>query len=114
MKNTKNYNIASEPFSTKNCFARIADKRLSRKEKRILEFIHNNKQELRTTQTVNCIVSEIECSESSVWSSIKSLRSFGLIITERGALGLSKPAKAIVKDLTCQKCSLHTLWALAH
>ena len=62
MKNTKNYNIASEPFSTKTCFARIVDKRLSRKEKRILEFIHN-KSGLRTTQTVKGIVSETACSE---------------------------------------------------
>lgn len=89
-----------EPISLQSCFVELARRKLGKKEKQILRFIHRTNNRLSVTRLVKQLVSELHCSESSVWSTLASLRSLGFIIAEKGGvLNISEPAKIVVNGL---------------
>ncbi|MEK6825417.1 MAG: HTH domain-containing protein [Nanoarchaeota archaeon] len=96
-----NKNIsANESSSLTSCFLAIASRKLNKKEKQTLALLNSIEEKKSATQTAKALAQELQCAESTVWATLRSLRSLGLVTVdqENEVLALSRSARLIVRE----------------
>ncbi len=80
----------------KEAFVKLADCKLTLKEKKVLYLLSNKSSTVRPSKLANEIKLQLNCSESTAWNIIKSLRSLGLI--KNDSLEISIEGKLIARS----------------
>ena len=96
-----NKNIsANESSSLTSCFLAIASRKLNKREKLTLALLNRAEEKKSATKTAKALALDLQCAESTVWSTLRSLRSLGLVMVdqEQDVLTLSRSAKLIVRE----------------
>ncbi|MBM3232771.1 hypothetical protein FJZ18_01230 [Candidatus Pacearchaeota archaeon] len=100
MKSTSKFSSASECSSVTSCFLAIASRKLNRREKLVLGLIASSEEKRTATKTAQSLAEQLQCAESTIWATLRSLRSLGLVVCEQEqeALTLSRTAKIFIKS----------------
>ena len=99
---SKNKTKLAAYLSFKESFIAIALIKLNKKEKQKLKILAQKETQENATQTVRNLVIVLNCAPSTVWATIRSLRSLNLISYNRpkeDSLSLSKTALFLVEKL---------------
>ena len=70
-----------------DCFRKVLDERLTKKQKFIVEFLKINRAD-NITRLAKFLSQELNCSESCIWNNLNSLKRCGLVVN-----GNNRPVK---------------------
>ncbi|NCO97336.1 MAG: hypothetical protein COY38_01220 [Candidatus Aenigmarchaeota archaeon CG_4_10_14_0_8_um_filter_37_24] len=62
-----------------DCFRKVLDERLTKKQKFIVEFLQVNRPD-NITRLAKFLSQELDCSESCVWNNLNALKRCGLVV----------------------------------
>lgn len=83
-----------DSLSLTKCLELVLNERLTKKQKYIILYLKDNKNET-ATQLVKIISSELKCSQSAVWNNLNSLKRSGIVSNDTGLVQLTECAKAV-------------------
>ena len=76
---------------------RICKERLTKKQKKILEFLLRSEENgITSTSLVRILSKEIKCSRSTLWNNLNQLKKCGLVDNSSGFLSLTGVCKIII------------------
>ena len=99
MKPLNKNTSATELSLLTSCFLAIANTKLNKREKQALALLNSAEEKKAATQTAKALAQELQCAESTIWATLRSLRSLGLVVydQEQEVLTLSHTARLIVQ-----------------
>ncbi len=94
-------NSAHACSSLTSCFIALASQKLNGTEKQALLLLAQSEEKNNATKTAKSIATQLQCAESTAWSTLRSLRSLGLITydEQNSTLTLSRSARMFIKEV---------------